>query len=83
MYRKVIVYIACSADGYIALPNDDLSFLSVVEQEGEDYGYAAFIDQLAATMKTAPSRHFTSKLLTMNIFAMINTPITKSFDNIS
>lgn len=41
--RKVIVYIAMSLDGYIAKPNDDLSFLSIVEQEGEDYGYADFI----------------------------------------
>jgi len=41
--RKVILYIAMSLDGYIAKPNDDLSFLSVVQQEGEDYGYADFI----------------------------------------
>lgn len=42
MERKVILYIACSLDGYIAQPNDDLSFLSIVEQEGEDYGYFEF-----------------------------------------
>ncbi|UXD69972.1 dihydrofolate reductase family protein [Sphingobacterium faecium] len=41
--RKVILYIAMSLDGYIAKPNDDLVFLSLVEQEGEDYGYATFI----------------------------------------
>jgi dihydrofolate reductase len=41
--RKVIVYIAASLDGYIAKPNDDLSFLAVVEKEGEDYGYSEFI----------------------------------------
>jgi len=41
--RKVILYIASSLDGYIAKPNDDLSFLSVVQKEGEDYGYADFI----------------------------------------
>lgn len=41
--RKVILYIATSLDGYIAKPNDDLSFLSIVEKEGEDYGYADFI----------------------------------------
>ena len=46
MNRKVIVYIACSVDGYIAGPNDDLGFLSMVEQEGEDYGYAAFIQNI-------------------------------------
>ncbi|PKN95867.1 MAG: dihydrofolate reductase [Chloroflexi bacterium HGW-Chloroflexi-5] len=32
-----------SADGYIAKPNDDLSFLSMVQQDGEDYGYADFL----------------------------------------
>lgn len=44
--RKVILYIAMSLDGYIAKPNDDLSFLSIVEQEGEDYGYYAFEDSI-------------------------------------
>jgi dihydrofolate reductase len=47
--RKIILYIASSVDGYIAKPNDDLSFLSLVEQEGEDYGYAAF-DQTIDTV---------------------------------
>lgn len=42
MDRKVILYIAMSVDGYIAGPGDDLSFLSVVEKEGEDYGYGNF-----------------------------------------
>ena len=42
--RKVILYIATSLDGYIAKPNDDLSFLSIVEQEGQDYGYVDFIN---------------------------------------
>jgi dihydrofolate reductase len=43
MSRKVVVYIAASVDGYIAAPDGDLSFLSKVEKEGEDYGYGAFI----------------------------------------
>jgi len=43
IHRKTIVYIASSIDGYIAKPNNDLSFLSIVEKEGEDYGYAGFI----------------------------------------
>ncbi len=53
--RKVILYIAMSLDGYIAKPNDDLSFLSIVEKEGEDYGYADFmtnIDTLIVGRKT-------------------------------
>lgn len=41
--RKVILYIAMSLDGYIAKPDDDLGFLSIVEKEGEDYGYGEFI----------------------------------------
>jgi dihydrofolate reductase len=43
MSRKVILYIASSLDGYIAKPNDDLGFLSIVQQDGEDYGYADFV----------------------------------------
>lgn len=35
-----------SLDGYIAKPNDDLGFLKIVEKEGEDYGYAAFMDTI-------------------------------------
>ena len=41
--RKLIIYIATTLDGYIAKPNDDLSFLKLVEKEGEDYGYNDFI----------------------------------------
>jgi dihydrofolate reductase len=48
--RKTILYIATSLDGYIAKPNDDLSFLSIVEQEGEDYGYADFIKSVDAVI---------------------------------
>lgn len=44
MMRKVILYISCSLDGFIAKPGDDLSFLKRVEKEGEDYGYAEFYD---------------------------------------
>jgi len=41
--RKLILYIAMSLDGYIAKPNDDIGFLSLVEKENEDYGYADFL----------------------------------------
>ncbi len=41
--RKVILYIAMSFDGYIAKPNDNLDFLKMVEEKGEDYGYNDFI----------------------------------------
>jgi dihydrofolate reductase len=46
LFRKLILYIAASVDGYIAKPNDDLSFLNLVEKEGEDYGYADFIETI-------------------------------------
>lgn len=53
--RKVSLFIAMSLDGYIAKPNDDLSFLKLVEKEGEDYGYAKFtsnIDTIIIGRKT-------------------------------
>lgn len=53
--RKLSVFIATSLDGYIAKPNDDLSFLKTVEKEGEDYDYAEFtatIDTIILGRKT-------------------------------
>ncbi|ACU07651.1 Bifunctional deaminase-reductase domain protein [Flavobacteriaceae bacterium 3519-10] len=53
--RKTSLFIATSLDGYIAKPNDDLSFLKLVDKEGEDYGYAEFtstIDTLIVGRKT-------------------------------
>jgi dihydrofolate reductase len=44
--RKLILYIACSVDGFIAKPNDDLSFLNRMQKEGEDYGYANFVSKV-------------------------------------
>jgi dihydrofolate reductase len=44
--RKISLFIATSLDGYIAKPNDDLSFLKLVEKEGEDYGYSEFTDTI-------------------------------------
>jgi dihydrofolate reductase len=46
MERKIILYIACSVDGFIAGPGDDLDFLSVVEKPGEDYGYKEFMTEI-------------------------------------
>ncbi len=40
--RKLILYISMSLDGFLATNEDDLSWLSVVEKEGEDYGYVEF-----------------------------------------
>jgi dihydrofolate reductase len=44
MNRKLVLYIAMSLDGYIAKPSGDIGFLSMVEQEGQDYGYNDFVD---------------------------------------
>lgn len=53
--RKISLFIAMSLDGFIAKPNNDLSFLNLVEKEGEDYGYTEFtsrIDTLIIGRKT-------------------------------
>ncbi|GAB6109107.1 dihydrofolate reductase family protein [Fusibacter bizertensis] len=44
--KKVILYIAMSLDGYIAKPDNDISWLSIVEQPNEDYGYQSFVDSV-------------------------------------
>ena len=53
--RTLSLFIATSLDGYIAKPDDDLSFLKIVEKEGEDYGYTEFtstIDTIILGRKT-------------------------------
>lgn len=40
--RKVVLYISMSLDGFLATKDDDISWLSIVERKGEDYGYRAF-----------------------------------------
>jgi len=44
--RKLILYIAMSLDGFIAKPDGDISFLTSVEKEGEDYGYSKFMESV-------------------------------------
>lgn len=44
--RKVVLFIAASLDGFIAKPNDDMEFLSIVEEEGQDYGYFEFVNSI-------------------------------------
>ena len=50
MNRNLVLYIAMSLDGYIAKKDDDLGFLSMVEKEGEDYGYGDFINTVDAVI---------------------------------
>jgi dihydrofolate reductase len=47
---KVILYIATSLDGYIAKTDHDISWLTSIDVEGEDYGYQAFIDKISAVI---------------------------------
>jgi dihydrofolate reductase len=47
---SVRVFIACSLDGFIAGPDDDLSWLPGPDPDGEDYGYAAFMAETGAIL---------------------------------
>ena len=49
MAGSVRVFIACSLDGFIAGPDDDLSWLPGLDQ-GEDYGYGVFMAETAAIL---------------------------------
>ena len=53
-----------SLDGYIAKPDDSLDFLSLVENEGEDYGYANFMDSIDTVII---GRRTYNKILSMGI----------------
>jgi dihydrofolate reductase len=44
--RKLVLYIAMSLDGFIAGENDDISWLSIVDDPPEDYGYIDFISSV-------------------------------------
>lgn len=46
----VRVFIACSLDGFIAGPDDDLSWLPPPDPDGEDYGFAAFMGSVSALL---------------------------------
>jgi dihydrofolate reductase len=46
----VRVFIACSLDGFIAGPDDDLSWLPEPDGTGEDYGYGSFLAGTAAIL---------------------------------
>lgn len=43
---EIVYYVAASVDGFIATPDGGVDWLSVVEAEGEDYGYQEFYDSV-------------------------------------
>ena len=45
---KVTLYIAASVDGYISGQGGEIDWLSVVHQQGKDYGYYQFYDSVDA-----------------------------------
>lgn len=45
--QKLVLYICMSLDGFIATNDDDLSWLSIVERKGEDYGYHEFVKSVS------------------------------------
>ncbi|HEU0022007.1 MAG TPA: dihydrofolate reductase family protein [Dehalococcoidia bacterium] len=45
---KVTLYIAASVDGFIAGPDGEIDWLSMVDRPGEDYGYHQFYDTVDA-----------------------------------
>ncbi len=78
--RKVILYIAMSLDGFIAKSDDNIDFLSVVDQEGEDYGYMKFIETVDTVIL---GRRTYEKVLSMgydlpygdrNVFVLTRNP---------
>src|SRR5512145_2102744 len=50
---KVTVYIAASLDGFIARPDDDISWLNPFSAGGGDYGYAAFMENVGTAVMGA------------------------------
>lgn len=47
---KTTLYIASSIDGYIATKNHNIDWLSIVEDEKEDYGYNEFYKKIDAVV---------------------------------
>ena len=50
MAGGVRVFVACSLDGFIAGPDDDLSWLPGPDPGGEDYGYGSFLAETTAIL---------------------------------
>lgn len=63
--RDLILYIAMSLDGFIAKEDGDISFLSAVESQTEDYGYQSFADNIDTVIM---GRKTYEKILSMGPF---------------
>ena len=50
MPGRVLVFLACSLDGFIAGPDDDLSWLPEPAPAPDDFGYAAFMATVGALL---------------------------------
>ena len=44
----VVLYLACSLDGFIAAPDGSVGWLETFSRDGEDYGYAGFLAGVGA-----------------------------------
>ena len=64
MNRKLCLFIAMSLDGYISKPDGDISFLDEMNQEGEDYGYTAYIESVDTILL---GRKTYDKILSMGV----------------
>ncbi|HLP04923.1 MAG TPA: dihydrofolate reductase family protein [Paludibacter sp.] len=62
--RDIKLFIAMSLDGYIAASNDSIDFLSMVEEEGQDYGYTNFMNGVDTVVM---GRKTYDKVLSMGI----------------
>lgn len=65
--RKLVLYISMSLDGFLATKDDDISWLSIVEKEGEDYGYSDFTKDVD-TYIVGKSTYEVVKKLTGGVF---------------
>eukprot|EP01132_Coremiostelium_polycephalum_P000784 gene784-975_t len=81
--RKLILYIASSLDGYIAKPGDDLSFLSMVEKEGEDYGYADFIQTIDTIILGRKTYDWVTKNVGTSHYKKKTYVMTRSLDRLN
>jgi len=45
---SIVLYLACSLDGFIAAPDGSVGWLEAFSSDGEDYGYAGFLARVGA-----------------------------------